>query len=524
MQNLLQKLRSWFIPIPWSEIYQALPLFALFFLTSFIYNLLRPLKISLIVTAPNAGAEVLPFLKIWAILPASFILAFIYARLSNRMNRTKVFYSYIGIFLGFFLLVIFLYPIRTSLELTTLPNFLERYLPQGMHGFIAIIRYWFLATFYVMSELWGNMMLTVMCWGFVNECISINKAKKFYALIAASTDSAGIFSGQFGNFLNINQYNPKIPYGNTAWEQTLMLNLLSILAIGMIIVYLYNKLNSPKYVLFKPETNATPESVKPIEKKIRMSLWQCLKYTFNSPYMLCLTLIVVSYYMSYNLFDVIWTDQLEHQYPNASELNTYLNNLTSYTGILSASIAFFISGNVIRNLGWRIGALITPTVMLITTIGFFGCILFKNTWLVTHILPGLGFAANPIIICGTLQYCLSRASKYTVFDATKEMAFIPLPVEQQRQGKVVIDTIVSRCSKTGSSLIQQGLLIAFGTLGAIVPYVAIIILAIIPIWYYAINALNKITKQTIDIEKQDLEKKTEFSPLNTNKLCAIANN
>ena len=496
--NVLRKLRTWFIPLPWAEIYQALPLFSLFFLSSFVFNLLRPLKISLIVTAPNAGADVLPFLKLWAVLPASFFFAYLYAKLSNRFNRTQVFYSLVGIFLGFFLLFIILYPLRTHLELNFLANILEPILPKGLHGLITIIRYWFLALFYVMAELWGNIILTVMCWGFVNECISINKAKKFYALIAVSADSAGIFSGQFGNLIKIDSFNPNIPYGNTAWEQTLIVNLIYVLFIGAVIILIYNKINSPKSVLFTQESapKRTPQ------EKIKMSLSECLKYTFRTPYMLYLVMIVVSYFMAYNLFDVIWTDQLQQNFQDAASLNTYLNSLTSLTGIIAASIAFFISGNVIRNLGWRFAALITPIVMLITTIGFFSCIVLKNTWLANalSVLGAIPASMNTVVLCGTIQYCLCKACKYTVFDSTKEMAFIPLPVNQQRQGKVIIDTIVSRFSKTGSAILFHALLITCGTLTATVPYIAVIILVIIPFWIFAVNSLNKITKKTIDTE------------------------
>lgn len=500
--SILQNIKSWVMPISRKEISQALPLFLLFFLTSFIFNLLRPLKISLIVTAPNAGAEVIPFLKLWAILPASFFFAYLYAKLSNNFNRAVVFYTFSGIFLSFFLLVILLYPIKHQLELNLIADFLTTILPKGFHGLIAIIRYWFLTIFYVMAELWGNMMLTVMCWGLVNECISINKAKKIYGLIAVSADSAGIFSGQFGNLIKINEFNNSIPYGNNAWEQTIMLNLGYIILIGLGIILLYHKINTNKNLLFKA-SNVPLTTTKAKEPK-KISLLNCLKYTFSSSYMLSLTIIVVAYYMSYNLFDVIWTDQLQQHFTNASQLNTYLNKLTSITGLVAAMIAFFISGNIIRNFGWRIGALITPIVMLITSLGFFSCILYPHSWVVKNLLMHLSFiATNPIIAYGTLQYCLCRASKYTVFDSTKEMAFIPLPINQQRQGKVVVDTIVSRFSKTGSAILFHALLLFCTTLTATIPYVATIILIIIPIWYLAINTLNKITKHTIDIECQN---------------------
>ena len=497
--NVLKKIRTWVVPLPWSEVYSALPLFALFFLTSFIYNLLRPLKISLIVSAPNAGGEVIPFLKLWAILPASFFFAYIYTKLAARFNRAVVFYTLIGIFLSFFSLFIILYPAREQLELTQLANFLEPILPQGLHGLIAIVRHWLFSLFYVMAELWGNIILTLMCWGLVNECISVNQAKKFYALIAVSADSAGIFSGQFGNLIQINHFMPNLPYGNSAWEQTILVNLCCVLLIGLVVIYLYNKLNVPGNVLFA--NDAAISKPKPVVIETKMSLLECLQYTARSPYMLSLAMIVVAYFMSYNLFDVIWTEELHQRFNVAQELNTYLNTLTSCTGILAALVALFVSGNVIRNLGWRTAALITPVVMCVTTVCFFACILGKYTGLLDgNVLVGVDFlpsSMNLIIFFGTVQYCFCRASKYTVFDASKEMAFIPLPVVEQRKGKVVIDTIVSRLSKTGSAIIFHGLLICCGTLTATIPYVGAIILLIIPCWIIAINTLNKITKNTI---------------------------
>lgn len=495
----MKKLRSWLLPLPWSEIYKALPLFALFFLSSFIYNLLRPLKLSIIVTAPNAGGDVIPFLKLWAILPASFFFAYIYTTLATKFNRTTVFYALIGIFLGFFLLFILLYPSREQLEFNALADFLEPILPQGLHGLITIIRHWLLACFYVMAELWGNMILTVMCWGFVNECISVNQAKKFYALIAVSADSAGIFSGQFGNLIRITEFKPGWLYGNSAWEQTVLVNLSYVLLIGGIIMFLYSKINSPKNVLFAqdPCMQANPKIM--VVEPSKMSLWECLKYTAKSPYMLSLAMMVVAYFMSYNLFDVIWTEELHQRFSDANELNHYLNKLTSFTGMLAAFIAFFISGNVIRIFGWRFTAMITPIVMLFTTIGFFAALLGTQTGFIYSILAMFttSSAINVVIMFGTIQYCLCRASKYTVFDATKEMSFVPLQVLEQRKGKVVIDTIVSRLSKTGSAIIFHALLIFCGTLSATVPYVAAIILVIIPFWLWAINTLHKITQKTI---------------------------
>ena len=493
--SLTKRLKECYLLVQLQEIYRIFPLFSLLFLVSFIYNILRPLKLSLVVTAPNSGADIIPFLKLWAILPASFFFAYLYTKLSSTLNRINVFYSLIGIFLGFFLIFAIMYPYQTYLECDFLADLLGSILPKGLHGLTALVRYWFLALFYVMAELWGSMILTLLAWGFANESISVKQAKHSYALLAVGADSAGIFSGQFANLIRVKNFNPLLPYGNTAWEQTLITTLLAVIAIGIVIILLY------RYNSLKAQNNTTVITNKKEENIIKMSIIDCLKYTFRSPYMLCLTAIVVSYFMSFNLFDVIWTHQLKLHFTKTSDFNYYSNHITSIVGILAASMAFFISGNVLRKLGWRCAALVTPVVMLITALGFFPTILCEQHPILDFIFNLFKSPiSNIIIFFGTIQYCLTRACKYAIFDATKEIAFIPLSIHEKRQGKVVIDTIVSRFSKSGSAVLFHGLLLFCGNLAATTPYVAAIIFITIAIWIFAVYTLNKVTSKTIDQE------------------------
>ena len=76
----------------------------IFFLISFNYNVLRAYKDSMVVTASNSGAEAIPFIKVWAILPSAILLTFVFTRLANRYSREKVFYIMMTLFLSFFFL------------------------------------------------------------------------------------------------------------------------------------------------------------------------------------------------------------------------------------------------------------------------------------------------------------------------------------------------------------------------------------------------------------------------------------
>ena len=86
---------------------------------------------------------------------------------------------------------------------------------------------------------------------------------------------------------------------------------------------------------------------------------------------------------------------------------------------------------------------------------------------------------------------MARACKYTLFDATKEMAFIPLNSESRIKGKAVIDGVGSRIGKSGGSVVHQGLLLIFSTVAASTPYIGAIFLVVSVVWLFAVFSLGK---------------------------------
>ena len=80
--------------------------------------------------------------------------------------------------------------------------------------------------------------------------------------------------------------------------------------------------------------------------------------------------------------------------------------------------------------------------------------------------------------------------KYSVFDSTKEMAFIPLPHDMKLRGKAAIDGVGSRMGKSGGSLIHTVFLMLLGSLSASSPYIAAMLTLVIGLWMYAVKALG----------------------------------
>lgn len=496
------KLRSFVWPIYANELKKLVPMLIMFFLVCFNYSLLRNLKDAIIVTAKNSGAQVIPFIKVWVMLPAAVLMAFIFTRLSNRYNRQTVFYIIISGFLAFFFIfAYFIYPHREALHPNALADSLSSTLPGGFKWIISVFRNWTFTSFYVIAELWGNIVLTVLFWGFANEITKLSEATRFYSVMSIASNIAATIAGQVGAWLSLQVFDPHFFFGHDAWEQTLAKIIGLIVISGIAIIFTFRWMT--KHVLSDPQY--IPENIQvKKEKKFKLSLRDSIRYISRSKYLLCIAAIVISYNLVIHLVEIIWKDKLGQLYPDPQHYNAYLNNLTSIMGIISTTASLLMVG-IINKLGWTKTALLTPLVLLVTSIAFFICIFGEGT-----LSPYVSafFSTTPLalaVFLGSLQNCFSKAGKYSLFDATKEMTFIPLDPEHKLKGKAAIDGIGSRLGKSGGSCIHGGLLLIFTTLSASAPYVAAILLLVVGIWILAVKQLGKKFEQLVDASQDGHE-------------------
>ena len=156
------------------------PLGLMFFCILFNYTILRDTKDVLMVTAPKSGAEVIPFIKTYVNLPAAIGFTGLYANMVDSMDHKNVFYALVVPFLAFFsLFSLVIYPNRAFLHPHGLVDSLAALLPAGFSAPLAIIRNWSFALFYVMAEMWGSVVTSLLFWGFANEVTTVDEAKKY---------------------------------------------------------------------------------------------------------------------------------------------------------------------------------------------------------------------------------------------------------------------------------------------------------------------------------------------------------
>lgn len=149
---------------------KVIPLGLMFFCILFNYTILRDTKDVLVVTAKGSSAEIIPFLKTWVNLPMAIGFMVIYTKLSNVLSKENLFYSCIFPFIAFFgAFAFFMYPLVDVLHPTAFADWALQKLGTRFMGPIAIIRNWTFVLFYVMAELWGSVVVSVLFWGFANQ-------------------------------------------------------------------------------------------------------------------------------------------------------------------------------------------------------------------------------------------------------------------------------------------------------------------------------------------------------------------
>jgi len=91
---------------------------------------------------------------------------------------------------------------------------------------------------------------------------------------------------------------------------------------------------------------------------------------------------------------------------------------------------------------------------------------------------------------GTIQLLLSKTTKYALFDPTTQMSYIPLDNESNIKGKAAIEVLGSRIGKSGGSLIQQGLVLIFGSIVNATPVLAILYYTVLAWWAFSAIKLS----------------------------------
>ena len=511
MKSIFSKIRDILWPIKANELKKFIPLSALLMFTIFIYCALRGIKDTILIT--HLGAEMISTAKLWGVLPSAIIFMVVYTNLSNLLAREKVYYTLLGFFIMFFAAYAFiLFPNQEILHIN-LSNYKEKF--YIFRYPIAMVENWTISIFYIMAELWGSIMLSLMFWQFANEITSVKDAKKYYSLFGLWGQigmlAAGALSQQIANYLSINSNAPELE----VWGNTLNVLMSIVIIVGLIMGILYRWFNTKVLTdkrYYDLEANAKERKNK--KKKAKLTVLESFKLIFSSKYLGMIAILVLAYGISINLVEGVWKSAASEAYPVRNDYLAFMGSFQSYTALVTM-LGMIIGMNVIRKVSWFAGAIMTPAITLATGTAFFIFFIYKDSLNSAMVLFGTTSLMMAVIF-GAVQNILSKSIKYSAFDATKEMAYIPLCDDLKSKGKAAVDVVGARLGKSGGAVIQWFLIAFTGlTIPELSKELFVVFFIIMLLWIWGVYSLSREFEAKSAILKSEEErtdkKKTTIS-------------
>lgn len=462
-----------FFPIEKHEMPKFLWTSFLMMLTIYVYSILRGTKDAMLIS--KMGAELISTVKLWGVTTSAILFMLIYTKIVDGFTRTNLYHIINWFFMGFFIaFLFFLYPNIESVCPDT--SGLIESMPYLKYFFL-MVSGWPYTLFYIFSELWGSVMLSLMFWQLANQITAIPEAKRFYPLFG--------FFAQFGLGL-AGVLSSSLSKVNTGWDDSLLYITATVIFSGILISLSVEMLGK---IVGKDELNGAKKAGG--KKKVKMGFGESIKYVMSSKYIGLITLLILCYGISINLVEGLWKKSMNIYLPDPNAYIAFNGYVQTATAV-ATGIAMLSGSYLLRVLSWRTAAILTPIIILVTGVPFFIFMVMKdelNPALIAYGSSAIAFA----VMFGAVQNALSKATKYSFFDPTKEMSYIPLDDDLRSKGKAAADVIGGRLGKSGGALIQFVLLSLMpgSNLLSLAPSMFTIFVVIMIVWFIAAFGLAK---------------------------------
>lgn len=512
------RIRAFFWPIYGAELKKFIPMGLLMFFILFNYTALRSIKDTLVIT--SGGTGVIPFLKGYVVLPSAILFMILYAKMANVFSREKLFYVTVLPFLAYFAAFAFIiYPNHEALHMSTeWTQSLQAAYPSFQYAF-PVISDWSFSLVYVFAELWGSVMLSLMFWQFANEITRTQEAKRFYGMFGLIANFSMIAVGMFPVVQSFFDHFFLTEAAKFDFQITFTFSAVIVSCFAIMGIYRWMNKNVLTDKRFYDPQDVPAKSGK---KKAKLSVKESLKYIFSSKYLGMIALLVICYGVVIGCVELAWKEQAKAFFTAKADYKAFMDKYLAITGIVTIICMLSFKG-IVGKYGWLRGAIMTPIMMLVTSVLFFAFIFMKDAFDPYFVALGTSSLFMAILVGGA-QNVLSKGTKYSLFDPTKEMAYIPLDQELKVKGKAAVEVVGGRLGKGASGYINSTLLmITAGSVTGIISYITAIVVALLVIWLYAVGHLNKLYQKALkDSEKavanddkvkvaNDAQKKLEVS-------------
>lgn len=478
-----QRFKDAYWPIHTNEYCHFFYMSALMFCILFNQSVLRIIKDSILIA--EVSAEITNFAKVYCVTPLAAVFVVIYAKMVNRFTFEQIF-SYLTIFfLAFFIFFAWIiYPnvhawhfdSEKMQALATLYPYLKWYIALGQN--------WSYVLFYVLAELWPNIFYILMFWQLANQITTTEQAKRFYIRFSLFGNSAVVIVGLIlMSLASENSFIHKY-YGKTGSKIFLVQS-----SIGFVAIFSALSIFLVKRIYKKVVLNTTQYSLAK-SSKIKLSLKESFSYIISSRYLWLLLICSAAFGLTMNLVEAVWKAKIKELYSTVNQYAEFNSLYIMWTGI---SIMFMtvIGNKIMQHQNWFIAAIITPVIIMATGSMFFILIVFEDY---SASFAEKVLLTSPLVLAvtiGAIQNIIVKGAKYSIWDTSREMLYIPLDNELKTKGKAAVDIVSSKIGKSSSGLIQSILFTIFpsATAISIAPFMMIIFIAACVVWIRAVRII-----------------------------------
>jgi ATP/ADP translocase len=351
-----------------------------------------------------------------------------------------------------------------------------------------------------MGELWPIIVFSLLYWQLANKITQTEEATRFYSFFSLFGQTNLLISGGVIIYF-ASEVHCFVDFfeGLTDRTEITMKSLMMIVAVsGIALLALHhfivtNVIKKDKILNHKSKTT------------LNLSLKESAKMILTSRYLGLICLLMISYSTAINLIEGLWMSKAKALYPATADFMAYQGNVLFWTGVFTLVCAFLGSA-IIRWFGWFWGAIITPLMTMLAGGGFFIFAALQNELEVIFASVTALSSLTIIVFIGGLQNVLGKGAKYSLFDATKEMAYIPLNDEMKAKGKAAVDVVGNKIGKSVGAFIQfmTFTILPSSKYDDIVIFLMMLFMLVCVVWIYAVGALSKEYKDIL--QKQDAEK------------------
>jgi AAA family ATP:ADP antiporter len=224
--------------------------------------------------------------------------------------------------------------------------------------------------------------------------------------------------------------------------------------------------------------------------KEKLGLKESFKYIARSKYLWLLLICSAAFGLSINLVEAVWKAKTAELYPSISTYAEFNGMTILWTGI-AIMVMTIIGNNIMRNHSWFVAAVISPVMIMVTGIIFFMLVVFDQE---IFTLFDNSIVMTPLALAvsvGAVQNILAKGTKYSIWDTSIQMLYIPLDNELRTKGKAAVDVVSSKVGKSSSGLIQSMLfvLIPTATYTTISPFLMVVFVVVCITWIYAVRKI-----------------------------------